>query len=84
MPYAMKDCPECGKSFEPNSSTQTYCSRACAYQRFKAGGRYEEMKREKREAAERLRSYQFSGCPYALGEIRMPDGGRIPCPGLGF
>ena len=81
-------CLECGKPFSPQSRTQLYCSRLCArtrrYRMFKAGGRYEDMKREKRERSARLRTYQLSACPYASGALKMPDGGRVPDTAWGY
>lgn len=81
-------CPECGDTFQTKNPKQICCSRRCAqvrqYRRFKESGRYGEFKRAKREQAARLRSFSFSNCPYASGDIRMPDGGRMPDTLMGF
>ena len=81
-------CLECGKPFSFRCKTQLCCSPSCAkarrYKMFKESGRYEEMKREKRDRAAKLRTHQLSACPYASGAIKMPDGGRVPSAELGF
>ena len=81
-------CPECGQTFQTKNTRQIYCSQRCVqarnYRSFKESGRYESMKRKKRERTVEPRFFQFSACPFASGAIRMPDGGRTPDANIGF
>lgn len=82
-----KQCPNCGAQFQPWGS-QRFCSKRCAkaygYRQFKASGRYDAMKRQKREQSARIQGFNFSVCPYLSGAIKMPDGGRMPDAAWGY